>query len=132
MITESKRGRRLHGFNTYYDHRVCLFVWFGFLTSSSTTGLYRGRAPRHSVRQVYVLPHMRQRWETTTSVSAGHIEYFIQVQKSIRCSTCPTARVVGQHGRQAERRQPGLKRMVTKGGGKTECCVREGGGGGVC
>ena len=49
---------------------VCLF---GFLTSSSTTRLYRGRAPRQSVWQFYVLPHMRQSWETMTSVSAGHI-----------------------------------------------------------
>ena len=48
---------------------VCLF---GFLTSSSTTRLYRGRAPRQSVWQFYVLPHMRQSWETI-SVSAGHI-----------------------------------------------------------
>ena len=46
---------------------VCLS--FGFLTSSSTTRLYHGRAPR----QFYVLPHMRQSWETMTSVSAGHI-----------------------------------------------------------
>ena len=50
--------------------RVCLF---GFLTSSSTTRLYRGRTPRQSVWQFYVLPHMRQSWETITSVSAGHI-----------------------------------------------------------
>ena len=49
---------------------VCLV---GFLTSSSTTRLYRGRAPRQSVWQFYVLPHMRQTWETMTSVSAGHI-----------------------------------------------------------
>ena len=49
---------------------VCLF---GFLTSSSTTRLYCGRAPRQSVWQFYVLPHMRQTWETMTSVSAGHI-----------------------------------------------------------
>ena len=49
-------------------------VWLvGFLTSSSTTGLYRGRAPRQSVWQIYVLPHMRQSWEVMTSVSAGHI-----------------------------------------------------------
>ena len=53
---------------------VCLFVWlFGFLTSSSTTRLYRGRAPGQSVWQFYVLPHMRQSWETMPSVSAGHI-----------------------------------------------------------
>ena len=52
----------------------CLFVCLvGFLTSSSTTRLYRGRAPRQSVRQFYVLSHMRQSWETMTSVSAGHI-----------------------------------------------------------
>ena len=46
---------------------------FGFLTSSSTTRLYCGRAPRESVWQFYVLPHMRQSSETTTYVSAGHI-----------------------------------------------------------
>ena len=45
----------------------------GLLTSSSTTRLYRGRAPRQSVSQFYMLPHMRQSWETMTSVSAGHI-----------------------------------------------------------
>ena len=45
----------------------------GFLTSSSTTRLYRGRAPRQSVSQFYVLPHTRQSWETMTSISAGHI-----------------------------------------------------------
>ena len=50
---------------------VCLFVWF--LTSSSTTRLYRGRAPRQSARQFYVLPHMRQSWKTMTFVSAGPI-----------------------------------------------------------
>ena len=46
----------------------------GFLTSSSTTRLYRGRALRQSVWQLNVLPHMRQSWETMTSVSAGFIE----------------------------------------------------------
>ena len=55
-------------------YRSSLVGWLvGFLTSSSTTRLYRGRAPRQSVRQFYVLPHMRQSWETMTSVSAGHI-----------------------------------------------------------
>ena len=50
------------------------FGWLvGFLTSSSTTRLYRGRAPIQSVWQFYVLPHMRQSWETMTSISAGHI-----------------------------------------------------------
>ena len=53
---------------------VCLVGWLvGFLTSSSTTRLYRGRASRQSVWQLYVLPHMRQSWATMTSVSAGHI-----------------------------------------------------------
>ena len=47
---------------------VCLV---GFLTS--TTRLYRGWAPRQSVWQFYVLPHVRQSWETMTSVSASHI-----------------------------------------------------------
>ena len=51
----------------------CFVYLFCFLTSSSTTRLYRGRSPRQSVWQFYVLPHMRQSWETMTSVSAGHI-----------------------------------------------------------
>ena len=37
---------------------------FGILTSSSTTRPYRGRAPRQSVWQFYVLLHTRQSWET--------------------------------------------------------------------
>ena len=41
--------------------------------SFSTTRLYCRRAPRQSVWQFYMLPHMRQSWETMTSVSAGHI-----------------------------------------------------------
>ena len=54
--------------------QACLFVWLvGFLMSSSTTRLCRGRAPRQSISQFYVLPHLRQSWETMTSVSAGHI-----------------------------------------------------------
>ena len=51
-------------------NRVSLF---GFVTSSSTTSLYRGQAPRQNVSQFYVLSHMRQSRETMTSVSAGHI-----------------------------------------------------------
>ena len=35
--------------------------------------LYRGRAPRQSVWQFHVMPHMKQSWETMTSVSAGDI-----------------------------------------------------------
>ena len=50
---------------------VC-FCLFGFLKSSSTTRPYRGRAPRQSVWQFYVLPHMRQSCETMGFVSAGH------------------------------------------------------------
>ena len=47
----------------------CLFVCLvGFLTSTSTTGLYHGLAPRQSVWQFYVLPHIRHRWETMSSV----------------------------------------------------------------
>ena len=59
-----RRGRRLGALG-----------WLvGFLTSSSTTRLYRGRAPRQERLTIfYVLPHMRQSWETMTSVSAGHI-----------------------------------------------------------
>ena len=49
------------------------FGLFGILVSLSTTRLYRGRAPRQSVWQFYVLPHTRQSWETMTSVSDGHI-----------------------------------------------------------
>ena len=57
-----------------YIRRLMRFVClFGFLTSSSTSRLYRGRALRQSVWQFYVLPHMRQSWETMTSVSACHI-----------------------------------------------------------
>ena len=48
----SKKAQRSRAF--------VFFFWIVFLTSSSTTRLYRGRAPRQS-------------WETMTSVSAGHI-----------------------------------------------------------
>ena len=54
-------------------HCDCCVCLFGFLACSSTTRLYCGRAPRQSVWQFYVLPHMRQRGETMTSVTAGHI-----------------------------------------------------------
>ena len=55
--------------------RACLFVWLvGFLTSSSTTSLYRGWNTRlASDNFTCVLPHTRQSGETMTSVSAGHI-----------------------------------------------------------
>ena len=43
---------------------------FGFLMSSSTTRLYRGRVRRLTSDNLYVLPHTRQSWETMTSVSA--------------------------------------------------------------
>ena len=58
---------------TSRHRRYLLVCLFGFLTSSSTTRLYRGRVPRQSVWKFYVLPHMSQSWETMTSVSAGHI-----------------------------------------------------------
>ena len=76
-----KSDRRLRRFVKFCSHfrlyrsirRVLMIVWLvGFLTSSSTTRLYRGRASRQSVWQFYVLPHIRQSWETMTSVSAGH------------------------------------------------------------
>ena len=48
-----------------------LFIWLvGFLTSSSTTRLYRGGVPRLTSN---VLAHTRQSGETMTSVSACHI-----------------------------------------------------------
>ena len=55
--------------STHSELGHCAFCLFGFLTSLSTTRLYRGQ----SVCQFYVLEHMRQSWETMTSVSAGHI-----------------------------------------------------------
>ena len=48
--------------------RLPWFDWLvGFFTSLSTTRLYRGRAPRQSVWQFNVLPHMSQSWETMAS-----------------------------------------------------------------
>ena len=53
---------------------VCLFVClFGFLTSCQLLGYIADGPQDKSVWQFYVLPHMRQSWETMTSVSAGHI-----------------------------------------------------------
>ena len=49
-----------------------MFCLFGFLTSSSTTRLYRGRVPRLTPEND-VLPHTRKSGETMTSASAGHI-----------------------------------------------------------
>ena len=76
-ILRNGRGndRQLHCLRfLFFSHQVdctLFFVWL--VTSSSITRLYRGRAPRQSVYQFYVLPHMRQSWETMTSVSAGNI-----------------------------------------------------------
>ena len=53
-------------------HSVWFVCLFGCLTSSSTTRLYRGQVPRQSVLQFYVLPHMRQSWETMTCLSRSH------------------------------------------------------------
>ena len=44
-----------------------------FLTSSSTTMLYRGRVPSLASDNLYVLPHTRQSGETMASVSSCHI-----------------------------------------------------------
>ena len=72
FVLRSQRWPQLHAILVSFF--VCLLGWLvGFLTSSSTTRLYRGRAPRQSVWQFYVLPHMRQSWETMTSISVGHI-----------------------------------------------------------
>ena len=65
------KGNVRHGEVMWKRSLVCWLV--GFLTSSSTTRLYCGRAPRQRVWQFYVLPHKRQSWETMTSISAGHI-----------------------------------------------------------
>ena len=67
------RGK-LRNWEKYVKALFCLFgSRVEFLKSSSTTRLHRGRAPRQSVWQFYVLLHMRQRWETMTSVWACHI-----------------------------------------------------------
>ena len=52
-----------------WDLFVCLFR---FLTSSSTTRLYRGRVPRLTSDN-YKCCHTQDSGETMTSVSAGHI-----------------------------------------------------------
>ena len=63
-----------HKFNqplkkSYWKWRcVCLFVW----TSSSTTRLYRGRAPRLTSGN-FKCCHTRDRAMTMTSISAAHI-----------------------------------------------------------
>ena len=53
---------------------VCTcFVMFNFLTSSSTTGLYRGRVPRLTSDNFTCCHTADRAGETMTSVSAGHI-----------------------------------------------------------
>ena len=54
------------------DSFVCLV---GFLTSSSTTRLYCGRAPRQGVSQFYLLPHMRQSWGTNQEFCLNRLHY---------------------------------------------------------
>ena len=55
--------------------QICQFVClFGFLTSSSTNRLYRGRAPRQSAWQFYVLPHMRQSWSNLSKITSVHTD----------------------------------------------------------
>ena len=48
------------------------FGLFGFLTSSSTTRLYRGRVPRLTSHN-FTCCHTRDRAETMASISAAHI-----------------------------------------------------------
>ena len=57
----------------YWPSNFSCFVCLVFSTSSSTTRLFRGRVPRLTSDNFYMLPHMRQSWETMTFVSAGHI-----------------------------------------------------------
>ena len=64
------KGLYNHLLSLTIDSFVCSF---GFLTSSSTTRLYRGRVPRLTSDNFTVLLQTRQSWETMTSVSAGHI-----------------------------------------------------------
>ena len=50
------------GGKTVIAHMKQLFVWLvGLLTPFSSTRLQFGRAPRQSVRQFYVLPHMHKK-----------------------------------------------------------------------
>ena len=76
-ISKSSSSSNLRGIRLvalYTSIRATSRGWLvGFLTSSSATTLYHGRAPRQSVWQFYVLPFTRQSGKTLTSVSAGHI-----------------------------------------------------------
>ena len=55
-----------------FNAPIYLLVWIlNVLVNISR--LYRGRVPRLSVCQFYVLSHTRQSGETMTFVSAGHI-----------------------------------------------------------
>ena len=81
-MNESQWNQRRGKVNSKaYSLEICLFA---FLMSSSTTRLYCGRAPRQSVWQFYVLPHMRQSWETMASVSAGHINDYTDTDPTSR------------------------------------------------
>ena len=55
--------------------KTCLFVWLvGFLKRPRQQLGYIAHGPQDRASDnFYVLPHMRQSWETMTSVSAGHI-----------------------------------------------------------
>ena len=53
------------------DLFVCSFVWFLNILVHNLAISRTG--PKTDVWQFYVLPHMRQSWETMTSVSTGHI-----------------------------------------------------------
>ena len=64
---------KLPSVNSFISGDNCNSILFVCLVGFSTTRLYRGRVSRQSFWQFYVLPHMRQNWETMTSVSVGHI-----------------------------------------------------------
>ena len=50
LVKKKNRRRRRRRRKKKKEEKICLFVWLvGFLTTSSTTRLYRGWAPRQSV-----------------------------------------------------------------------------------
>ena len=57
-----------------FEHAfVCFFVWFvGFLTSSSTTRLYRGRAPRQSLTILRAATHEIELGDHDFCLSRSH------------------------------------------------------------
>ena len=75
----------------FCDMTCALFVCF--LLSSSLTRLYRERAPQDRASGNFTcwLPHMRQSWETMTSVSAWAVQCalsFFFVSAKFYCFVC--------------------------------------------